>query len=575
MWLINNETLALEEFIGHSIPPYGILSHTWLDGEEVSFQEMRQQPGIHGKRGWEKIEMTCRLAAQDGLKYAWVDTCCIDKSSSAELTEAINSMYNWYKRSVRCYAHLSDLRTVITMESLSDPEVVGCCRWFQRGWTLQELIAPSDIKFYNRNWEYCFDKSDTAYQLGMISSVDPDILSHSKDLSTISVAQKMSWAARRCTTRTEDTAYCLLGIFDINMPLLYGEGEKAFSRLQAEIIRACPDPSILAWTYPKDGDDLGMQTRFSGVLAPSPAFFASCRHMEKLDGYFLPDFSMSNRGIKLRAKFGRGSFEGEDGFGLILPVGRYLSEDFCIQLRNMGDGCFYRQNPGSLLSASSSYLPPWMSRITFEPYLATQLPGKSFTKSRECISASRSRCMQFHVSSRMEIYNNWPWVNWDDVDTVFFTPTPSYPGWAALKVVCVMPRFDGYCPHESFDFLFYTFYWGETLEMPPECGVHRLFGTLADRHLEELNTRAVEEKWDAYWVSNRLRMNETPQHSVIIGPSSKQSTLLLKYELQVVRDDTVCRGTFRRVKFYWEIVPKNEVPTLTDRKWANIMLHSR
>lgn len=141
MRLINTATGRFEEFIGRNVPKYAILSHT-REEEEVSFSDM-QKDGHQARKGFEKIRMTCKLATDAGIQYAWVDTCCIDKSSSAELTEAINSMYRWYQRSAICYAYLSDL-------SPSDSLKVALpsCRWFTRGWTLQELIAPSKMRFF-------------------------------------------------------------------------------------------------------------------------------------------------------------------------------------------------------------------------------------------------------------------------------------------------------------------------------------------------------------------------------------------------------------------------------------------
>ena len=204
------------------IPPYAILSHTWED-EEVTFEAMRT-PACQNMKGYQKIAMTCRLASEANISYAWVDTCCIDKSSSAELTEAINSMYRWYQRAAICYAFLSDLEPAMPGEksSITATATLRDCRWFTRGWTLQELIAPRQVIFYDRAWQSRGSKSELAEILSEITNVDIEVLQHTKPLSALSTAQKMSWAAERETTRMEDTAYCLLGIFDVNMPLLYG-----------------------------------------------------------------------------------------------------------------------------------------------------------------------------------------------------------------------------------------------------------------------------------------------------------------------------------------------------------------
>lgn len=208
MWLINVQTKRLQDFIGSDVPPYAILSHTWASGQEVTFQEMKQADGhipleqSSNKTGWQKIEMTCRQAATDGLEYVWVDTCCIDKSSSAELSEAINSMFRWYLRAQICYVYLADLAPSpdfdVQAEGFVDipPEVLEStikhCRWFTRSWTLQELIAPSRIAFYNQDWNFCFSKADASDVLSRITGIAVDILEQKKDLSMVSVAQKMS-----------------------------------------------------------------------------------------------------------------------------------------------------------------------------------------------------------------------------------------------------------------------------------------------------------------------------------------------------------------------------------------------
>src|SRR6187402_2302813 len=108
MWLLDTDSLALN-FVGDAADQrYAILSHTWEDGE-VDFKDMENLPQAQKKPGFSKIAQTCELAQRRGIKFAWVDTCCIDKSSSAELTEAINSMFQWYKSSAVCFVYLSNL----------------------------------------------------------------------------------------------------------------------------------------------------------------------------------------------------------------------------------------------------------------------------------------------------------------------------------------------------------------------------------------------------------------------------------------------------------------------------------
>jgi hypothetical protein len=207
MRLLNTSTGLSEEFIGTNIPAYAILSHTWGE-EEVSFKDMTTEPSYRSKKGYAKISMTCQLAQADELQYAWIDTCCIDKTSSAELSEAINSMYQWYERAEKCYAYLVDLESTSAWR-----ENLAHCRWFTRGWTLQELIAPADVYFFDQHWNMLFRKIEGIDVLTSITGIDRRVLGDSRSLLSISVAQRMSWASRRVTTRVEDEAYCLLGIY--------------------------------------------------------------------------------------------------------------------------------------------------------------------------------------------------------------------------------------------------------------------------------------------------------------------------------------------------------------------------
>ncbi|KUJ11854.1 HET-domain-containing protein [Mollisia scopiformis] len=242
MWLLNTTSLQLEYVNSSEDQTYAILSHTWEDGE-VSLQELANLEQANKKKGFSKIEWTCRLARERGISYAWVDTCCIDKASSAELTEAINSMFKWYKDSAVCFVFLSDL-----VPSASPMNEWGLdfqrCRWFTRGWTLQELIAPELVEFYDQNWNLRGDKSSSRSTLFDITGIDIEVLADSEKMATIPVAKRMSWASMRQTTRVEDTAYCLFGIFDVNLPLIYGEGPKAFIRLQEGIVQETFDLSI-------------------------------------------------------------------------------------------------------------------------------------------------------------------------------------------------------------------------------------------------------------------------------------------------------------------------------------------
>lgn len=287
MWLINIETLELEFFMESKIPKYAILSHTWED-DEVTFQEFSQGSAC-SKKGYQKIMYACDQARQHGFQYSWVDTCCIDKSSSAELTESINSMYAWYQKAEICYAYLSDLTT-----GPDDEEKLSGCRWFTRGWTLQELIAPSQVQFYDRYWEFIGTKTTFATKISLITSINLPALMGASKLSEYSISQRMFWAAPREMSRTEDLAYCLLGIFNVNMPLIYGEGSKAFRRLQEEIIKHDNDLSIFAWDKHENGDKIEQS-----LFSPSPADFSYWPHIGTTSRTLSsPEFSMTNKGLR-------------------------------------------------------------------------------------------------------------------------------------------------------------------------------------------------------------------------------------------------------------------------------------
>ncbi|KAJ4390368.1 hypothetical protein N0V85_007291 [Neurospora sp. IMI 360204] len=287
MWLINTRTLELEDFVGTDIPKYAILSHTW-ENAEVTFHDARAKLlEKQTSQGARKVAKACQVAAEHGLAYAWVDTCCIDKSSSAELTEAINSMFQWYRSSHICLVYLSDLKAD------EFDQAMYTCRWFKRGWTLQELIAPTRLMFYDQDWKERGTKEDLASLLSKITRIDIGILLDPSKVHTIPVGKKMSWAADRQTTRMEDRAYSLLGIFDINMPLIYGEGSKAFTRLQEEIIRRSNDVSIFYW---RTWEDL----RWRGMLAISPDEFkcaATIKNSVTLRNG--PEYSLTNKGLRI------------------------------------------------------------------------------------------------------------------------------------------------------------------------------------------------------------------------------------------------------------------------------------
>lgn len=299
MRLLNTSTLEFREFHGPKTVEYAVLSHTWTEGEEISYRDFLDlNPAWTTKSGFQKVQWACRTALAHGVAWIWIDTICIDKSSSAELSEAINSMYAWYREAHVCYAYLSDVPDIERSERDS-LRLFRESRWFTRGWTLQELIAPRGLIFYSQSWKKIGDRSDK-FLLGTISGITgipTSILTGKDTLHQISLAKKMSWAARRVTTRVEDVAYCLLGIFDVNMPLLYGEGTKAFTRLQEEIIETSNDHTIFCWTRDKRAN---VPADWTSMLAPSPLAFANSGDFIPVDAWENPvPYPMTNLGLSI------------------------------------------------------------------------------------------------------------------------------------------------------------------------------------------------------------------------------------------------------------------------------------
>ncbi|KAH8821335.1 hypothetical protein F5884DRAFT_816866 [Xylogone sp. PMI_703] len=224
----------IENLFGDDIPKYAILSHTW-GTEEVSFKDLMTGTGKN-KAGYHKIQFCGTQADRDGLKYFWVDTCCIDKSDGTEVQEAINSMFRWYRDGAKCYVYLSDVSIFDTHSQFSRPPwelAFRKSRWFTRGWTLQELIAPTVVEFFSMEGDILGNKQSLERHIQEITGIPAKALRGSP-LSDFTVSERMSWFGRRKTTRPEDEAYSLLGIFEIHMPLLYGEGRDNSIRIQRE-----------------------------------------------------------------------------------------------------------------------------------------------------------------------------------------------------------------------------------------------------------------------------------------------------------------------------------------------------
>lgn len=303
MRLINTETLDLEEFEYPDVPPYAILSHTWTQNE-ISYADLSALRIPLGKEeAYAKVQKTCERARNIGIEYCWVDTCCIDKSNHSELSEAINSMYNWYKEAKVCYVYLADVASGKLSEERG--AAFASSRWFGRGWTLQELLAPESVVFLDSDWKRFGTKRDLDTTISNITGIPLRYLRERHDIQNASIAQRMSWVSGRKTKKAEDRVYCLLGIFGINMPLLYGEREAAaFKRLQLEILKDSDDTSIFAWACDAEHEGISNSEstqrdeiqekesshtanppthRTYGLLARTPDCFLNSKEIERAD----------------------------------------------------------------------------------------------------------------------------------------------------------------------------------------------------------------------------------------------------------------------------------------------------
>ena len=231
--------------------PYAILSHTWgADEDEVTFDDLQKESG-QSKAGYAKIQFCGEQARKDGLQYFWVDSCCIKRSSDSELSESINSMFRWYQGASRCYVYIGDVSTTKRKrgdENAQDAwkQAFRDSRWFTRGWTLQELLAPASVEFFSKEHERLGDKQSLRQEIHEITEIPISAL-NGRPLSEFSNEERMSWAAKRNTKREEDKAYSLLGIFDVHMPLIYGERmHSARRRLLKEIGEASTSKLLLS-----------------------------------------------------------------------------------------------------------------------------------------------------------------------------------------------------------------------------------------------------------------------------------------------------------------------------------------
>ncbi|KAI1032041.1 hypothetical protein LB504_000095 [Fusarium proliferatum] len=299
-------------------PSYAILSHTWISPtDEITYQDMKTRTGdikngVYKQKGWSKLRDYCCRAFKDGWDWAWMDTCCIDKTNPADTQEAINAMFRWYQNAGVCYAHLSDVDFVSLPDdtdldsSTNRLRIAGKndfigAKWFTRGWTLQELLAPHYLIFVDRQWRHMGTRESWALEIEKASKIEACHLNafNPTDFSSCSTAMRFSWASGRETTVEEDESYSLLGLFGISLPLIYGEGgRQAFNRLQRQLIHVYHDDSVFAWKSSQSDPKPGI-----GILARSVKDFWGASKVTA--GQYGNAYSMTNRGLEITSKYWR------------------------------------------------------------------------------------------------------------------------------------------------------------------------------------------------------------------------------------------------------------------------------
>ncbi|KAK1829723.1 beta transducin [Podospora conica] len=361
MRLLNTSTLELHYALsatGTGRRPYAILSHTWED-EEILFDDVKNGPQAipRHKKGFSKVEGSARYAKEQGLDWIWIDTCCIDKSSSAELSEAINSMFIWYHSARVCFAYLSDVKS---------PEELASSRWFKRGWTLQELIAPREVEILDSQWQLMGDRTGMANTLSSITGIDELLLAGHYTIDAYSVSTRMGWASRRETGREEDMAYSLLGIFQVNLPLLYGEGlTRAFFRLQEEILKTSSDQSIFAFRRFLEGPSSNLLRNMARHLAISPTQFQQDDTIINDDPYersyaALHPITLHPHGVTFRA--------------LIGPATYHLNKQTSINTQLVILNCCFQSDPLARPAFLVANLDGLLVRVSTPVLRAVQVP---------------------------------------------------------------------------------------------------------------------------------------------------------------------------------------------------------
>ncbi|KAI0143660.1 hypothetical protein GGR57DRAFT_483674 [Xylariaceae sp. FL1272] len=454
MRLLNTTTFQVENS-GPRPDASAILSHRWL-GDEIKLQEIHQYENElrSGRRPLsspqvDKIRGACQIARSKGFKSLWMDTCCIDKTDAREYAEAINSMFAWYRESKLCITYLSDVRKPESgftngPDAFKSVTRKGPSLWFSRGWTLQELLAPRELEFYDMDWNYIGNKRQLAGAIAEITGIDARFLTGERHIAEACIAVKMSWMARRQTTFPEDMAYSMIGIFNINMPFVYGEtGPRAFRRLQ-ETLLASPfmDESLFAWKMP----DLNAGRRCGvlmadwepgqwGLLAGSPEWFRDSGDIHILSGRAAQsrNFRLNPKGLEapIRKNVNKGGdVQGIKAVSMLLwlsiiglPLGligllmmrhtmnKKAKEDYAYTLN-----CFRRGPDGRSENIEVYLRPVLVSKIHLFGTRGGQIKGLTSKITPE-IECTRIRCDEFGLTSKkIKDYG----------EGIVFQPQPAY-----------------------------------------------------------------------------------------------------------------------------------------------------
>ena len=455
---------------------------------------------------------------------------------------------------------------------------------FTRGWTLQELIAPRDIIFFDAAYNSRGTKRSLTTLLSHITRIDRQLLRHERPLSSYSVAQKMSWASQRETTRIEDEAYSLLGLFNLNMPLLYGEEEKAFLRLQEEIIRTTVDLSIFAWVarldsvkitdYRRPADFEQANRYLCGMLAVSPQEFSDCHDLVSYEGD-VREFSTSNFGIKtaLRLMYMGVTRSEEISLHSFLPLNCKKELDHLgIYIRQVGRDKFLRQDPHNLATYNPSHA-SWLGLK--ERRFLTQIPKQyihscsRFEYDSDILPRVRSSAVQITIRPGLSVKVGWPSAQWDMVDGIFFQGGDSHQDFCFASVT--LQRL--FCEKNNLPF--------QAAPVARVCALMASskglpeaaeFGILEEKRygakLNEIRKFWHEDDTLAVNVAEQLRKHKIPKSNVVIyDPVGSGPVVVLGITVQHVQDPKIATGNVWKLHISRQILDREKAPFEQNQSW--------